>query len=180
MLPCPPVGHQAPCPAVLTPWWEGFPTVFQSLGRRSRQWLEPQKGPRISSHPRPTGNLLPPSVPCSCSGRTRSLPGGWLQGESGKSPVSGTPLWRARSWSCLPGGHTGRAGACRDRGSSLHVMGAVARIWACLGHCWFQEGGCSLADVAFELQMGIKLEGVGSSRGNPAGSGEPGQRQKRA
>lgn len=36
----------------------------------------------------------------------------------------------------------------------------------------------SLADCAFELQTGIKLEADGNSRGNPVGSGELGQGQR--
>lgn len=103
-----------------------------------------------------------------------------MQGEGGKlTQLAGTPqngecIPVARS--CLARGSEAMRG--RGLGRGLQGLGLPR-----LGHWWFQEEGCSLralslADFAFELQTGIKLEADGSSRGNPAGSGEPEQRQK--
>ena len=62
---CPLVGHQAPCLAVLTSWWEVFfPTVFQNMQKRSRQWLEPlRQSPQSLPPSNPWGIRLLPQFP---------------------------------------------------------------------------------------------------------------------
>lgn len=99
ILPCSPCWSSGPCPAMLTTWWEGFPTVFQSLGKRSRQWLEPpKKVPESLPIPNPQGTHLLPQFPPFVVGEPAACWGGWLQDEGGKNSVSGGPsVWRAHS-----------------------------------------------------------------------------------
>ena len=55
-LPWSPDGHQPPSRAWVASRWEGFQTMFRSLGKRSRDWLESPKVLQISSHSLPAGN----------------------------------------------------------------------------------------------------------------------------
>lgn len=98
---CPLVGHQAPCLAVLTSWWEVFfPTVFQNLGKRSRQWLEPlRQSPQSLPPSNPRGVRLLPQFPPFVGSDPVACWDDWLQGEGGKNSVNGDPLvWRAHSY----------------------------------------------------------------------------------
>lgn len=71
-----------------------FPAVFQNLGKRSRQWLEPStKVPNLFLLPTHGEFALLPQFPPFVGGGPVACWDGWLQGESGKNSISGDPLY---------------------------------------------------------------------------------------